>query len=559
VTLRARVLLTFVPVVLVPLVVFGVAVRRAARQRLTTQLEARAAAMVALVRHQLARQSDAIAARLATLREAAADDNRLRVAVVQGAVAERRYLLDYAGAALRVASLDMLQLQDETGRILSSGHFRNDFDRLEPGLPRAVAAAPGGTALVRVRTPEEPLLVLARVDALRLGARTLTLVGGVALERGVLAALPPDPELRVALLTPDDTAGRDAGAVTGAHVIAELELPYVGAEASGPARLMISHALESLTALRREVDRWFLIAVVTSGAAALALAWWLTARVTRPLTVLASRTAEVDLERLDVRFDGERPDEVGALARLLGEMTARLKAGAARLREFERRAAMGDLARQVNHDIKNGLAPIRNVFRHLAQVASEAPGDLARVLRERQATLDSSVAYLEGLAANYARLYPETERGPVSVNDVVRDTLRHVAVPAGATVRTDLADGLPAVRGDALVLRRILENLLGNAVDALGGGAGSVTVSTRVGDGQAPSVRLTVVDTGRGMTRTELDRAFDDFYTTKPRGTGLGLSIVRRLVLDLNGRLRVETAPGQGTRFIVEIPVDSTG
>ena len=67
-------------------------------------------------------------------------------------------------------------------------------------------------------------------------------------------------------------------------------------------------------------------------------------------------------------------------------------------------------------------------------------------------------------------------------------------------------------------------------------------------------VRMTVADTGPGMTRAELDRAFDDFHTTKPDGTGLGLSIVRRLVLDLGGALRIETEPGAGTRAMVELP-----
>jgi two-component system sensor histidine kinase HydH len=62
------------------------------------------------------------------------------------------------------------------------------------------------------------------------------------------------------------------------------------------------------------------------------------------------------------------------------------------------------------------------------------------------------------------------------------------------------------------------------------------------------------MDSGRGMSREELERAFDDFYTTKSSGTGLGLSVVRRLVSDLGGTLRVETAPGQGSRFIVELP-----
>ena len=69
-----------------------------------------------------------------------------------------------------------------------------------------------------------------------------------------------------------------------------------------------------------------------------------------------------------------------------------------------------------------------------------------------------------------------------------------------------------------------------------------------------PTITITVADTGKGMTKAELDRAFEDFHSTKPGGTGLGLSIVRRLVLDANGVLRVETQPGAGSRFIVELP-----
>jgi signal transduction histidine kinase len=105
------------------------------------------------------------------------------------------------------------------------------------------------------------------------------------------------------------------------------------------------------------------------------------------------------------------------------------------------------------------------------------------------------------------------------------------------------------------MLRRVLENLLGNAVDSLSTVAGEVEVSTESAarDGRAAVVRIVIQDTGPGMTRAELDRAFDDFYTTKAGGTGLGLSIVRRLVLDLGGTLRIETEPGSGTRATVEL------
>jgi len=117
------------------------------------------------------------------------------------------------------------------------------------------------------------------------------------------------------------------------------------------------------------------------------------------------------------------------------------------------------------------------------------------------------------------------------------------------------------ITGDRVALRRILENLVGNAVDSVAGTGGTVEVLTEAGrqDGGAPVVRVTIADNGPGMSRAELDRAFDDFYTTKDGGTGLGLSIVRRLVLDLGGALRVDTRPGEGTRVTVELPAPAGG
>src|SRR5437867_5539056 len=136
---------------------------------------------------------------------------------------------------------------------------------------------------------------------------------------------------------------------------------------------MLTPSLATLNDLRRSVARWSLIALGLTLALALVVAAWLSSRVSRPLRDLARKTSEIDLDRLDQSFESDRPDEIGALSRLLGAMTERLRVGSARLREVERRAAVGDLARQVNHDIKNGLAPIRNVLRHLSQVGRQDP------------------------------------------------------------------------------------------------------------------------------------------------------------------------------------------
>ncbi len=564
-TFRSRILVSALAIAVIPLVAFGLGVRRAVADRVTAEYRERVAALVAQIRRDLDAESAAIGMRLAALAAAAREDNRFRLAA-QGVAAERPWLLDYAGQAMSLAGLAMLQFQDDSGRIVSSGHFRNEFDRLEPGLPRALAAAPGGLAIVPARSAAGPFLAFARVDSLRIGRRAITIVGGTAVGP-LLARLARDGALTVSLEHPGGAVPAGDTAQGTVEIVGALEMPYIDDGGGGtgdggrvmPARLVVRHSLASLAALRRAVDAWFAIAVMASAAVTLLLAGWLSTRLSRPLAALARKTAEIDVDRLDVTFESERDDEIGALARLLGGMTERLRAGAARLREVERRAALGDLARQVNHDIKNALAPIRNVVRHLADVARARPGELAAVFGERQGTVDSSIAYLESLASNYARLSPRLERRPCDVNAVVRDTLRNLAA-GKVEVTARLAESVPAACTDPLVLRRVVENLVGNAIDALDGKPGAVTVSTERTDGDdAPGVRLTVADTGRGMSKTELDRAFDDFYTTKPGGTGLGLTIVRRLVLDSNGRLRVETAPGAGSGFIVELPGDPGG
>ncbi len=549
-TFRARLLLGFGAVVLVPLTVFGWRIRAVMTNRVTAEYQQRVAALVSVIRADLDRQSAGIALRLGALRDAIVQDNEFRRATVQGG--DRSHLLDYAGDAMRLAGLSLLQIQDETGRIVSSGHFRNEYDQSDPALPRLLAAAPAGTALVEARTAEAPFLALARVDSVRVRGRLFTLVGGMAVDSTFLARLTPDSELTVAVALPSDTSSAVDPAT---QVVGALDVPFVTAGDSArllPARIVVSHSLASLAALRRGVALSFLVAVLVTGLIALLLASWLSTRISRPLTELAAKTADVDMDRLDVAFDSDRPDEIGALSRLLRAMTERLRAGAARLREAERRLAMGDLARQVNHDIKNGLIPIRNVFRHFAQAAGEGADQLAAAFQDRQATVESSIAYLETLASNYARLYPQPARESCDVNAVVRETVNRVGETGQADLRLELGEALRPVRTDPLVLRRILENLIGNAVDSLAARAGNVTVST--GANGAAGVRITVADTGKGMTQAELNRAFDDFYTTKPGGTGLGLSIVRRLVLDANGTLRVETEPGAGSRFIVDLP-----
>ena len=578
---RTRLLLTVAAVALGSLAVLAFGLRREVDTRLSADYARRVAATVSAIEVNLGLEGDEIAERLAALGRALQRDNRFRLAGVAGVESERRYLLDYAGTAIALTGLSMLQIQDDDGRIVSSGHFRNEHGRPAPALAERLAAEPDGVIFVTVRAPDRRFMALTRSVELRLGGRRFTLVGGVALDERFLRRLARDREVAVSLqypgldvssdpdLTPRLTQiGSPPGAALaglGDRLTGRLTVPVLGADGEPPlvaeAHVLVTHSLGPLRTLQRRLDSWFIGTAAATAVTALLLAVWLSSRISRPLADLAEKTAVLDLDRLDIEFEPRGGDEIGTLSRLLGDLTARLKASARHLREAEHRATVGQMARQVTHDIKNGLIPLRNVFRHLTQVESSDSARLATVFGERRGTLDASIDYLETLATNYARLSPAPDRQVCDLNATIAEVVQVSGEGETSAVRARLADDLPPVVADPVALRRILENLIGNAVDSLVEGHGTVTVTTQRLEGgtEGPAVRITVADTGCGMGEAETRNIFTDFYTTKPAGTGLGLSIVRRLVLDLHGTVRVASRPGAGTRVMVEIPAGSSG
>jgi signal transduction histidine kinase len=123
----------------------------------------------------------------------------------------------------------------------------------------------------------------------------------------------------------------------------------------------------------------------------------------------------------------------------------------------------------------------------------------------------------------------------------------------GAKIEADLQleAQLPPVSGDPTLLRRVLENLVLNAIDAMPNG-GRLTLRTRT---EGKVAIFEIGDTGKGLTREECDRLFTPYYTTKQHGTGLGLAIVQSVVSDHHGRVTVSSKQGQGTTFQVELPL----
>jgi signal transduction histidine kinase len=307
--------------------------------------------------------------------------------------------------------------------------------------------------------------------------------------------------------------------------------------------------------MKERVDRYFLAVGAAATVLAVLMVGWLAGRISSPLEELAGKAAKLDLDNLDLEFSTGRDDEIGKLSRVLDTMAGRLKKSAADIRDAERRATLGELARQVNHDIKNGLAPIRNIFRHLRQLAGRDPEGLNRAFSEREGSLESSISYLQSLASSYAGLNRERSGRRFAVNPVIRDSLGIVQGTDHISLETDLG-GRPEVFGDPVSLQRIMENLLKNARDALASTGGSIKVSSMpVEDREGGTVLITVSDTGEGIAAGRRERIFEHFYSTREEGSGLGLSIVQRLVRDMNGSVDIESEEGAGTMFTVKIPM----
>jgi two-component system sensor histidine kinase AtoS len=226
-------------------------------------------------------------------------------------------------------------------------------------------------------------------------------------------------------------------------------------------------------------------------------------------------------------------------------------------RQSDKLAALGTLAAGLAHELNNPIGTISSrtelmLLEAEAQALPAATREDLVVLRRHAERVARIVQGLLSFARQSGR-----SRGPVDLNQIVDDTLLLVGTQASHTTLTmarRLAPGLPLIEGDATALQQVVMNLVLNARDAMAG-RGEILVETDLIAGPPAHVRLTVRDTGPGISAEVLPRIFDPFFTTKPGGTGLGLSISYGIVRDHGGTVDVHSEPGRGTTFVLSFPL----
>jgi two-component system nitrogen regulation sensor histidine kinase NtrY len=218
-------------------------------------------------------------------------------------------------------------------------------------------------------------------------------------------------------------------------------------------------------------------------------------------------------------------------------------------------AAWGEVARKLAHEIKNPLTPIQLSAQRVRKAYLRQVPDFEKVLTECTGAIVDEVEALKNLVdefAQFARL-PPARLVPASLQDVVEQTLPlYDGQFAGVRFERRFADGVPPVRLDPDQMKRVLINLVDNAIEAMEK-KGTVCIFTEFDRAQS-RVRLGVADDGPGIRAEDREKLFVPHFSTKRRGSGLGLAIVHRIVQEHQGAIRVEDNAPRGARFVIEIP-----
>ena len=291
--------------------------------------------------------------------------------------------------------------------------------------------------------------------------------------------------------------------------------------------------------------------------------------LTKPIARLREGLEAVGEGRFTRRLPVDTRDEIGELVETFNDMREQLAESRRQLAQQEREMAWREMARQVAHEIKNPLTPMKLSVQHLrrafdravpADGADDAPERFATLFKRITSTLIEQIDALARIAnefSSFARL-PNRVPEPLDLNEVIREATSLMQEEADIAIELDLHPKPLVVEADQEELRRIYINLIKNAIEAIPPErAGRIAITTELRppqNGEAPQVFSTVDDNGSGIPDELRDKIFQPNFSTKTSGTGLGLAIAKRSIEELGGAIGFETTEGEGTTFWMRLP-----
>jgi two-component system, NtrC family, nitrogen regulation sensor histidine kinase NtrY len=578
-TFRTRLLLLFAVAVLASVGGVEWVVSRNTRQAFERLDAQRRDALLAQFRREFARRGQEI---VRGVKGIAASESALTIAIALNQPSpDLSPWVNEASVQAAAHGLDLLELVADDGAIVSSAQAQARFGYKQPWIAERSDWGTRGAFLHREELPDGAVLALVAVGVAAAGDRKLYVAGGQKLDSEFLASLVLPAGMRVLLDTQQSLIGA-SGPIMRARELAALaervrkqgreqdEVVEWGSDAATaeafraiPLRgtadellgvLLIGSARRELVELERFLRRTGAMVAGAGVLLALLLAWWATARVTRPVHELVVRASDVAAGNWNATVAVQSADEIGQLALAFNRMTRQLVEQRERLVQAERVAAWRELARRLAHELKNPLFPLQITVENMQRARDSHPEQFDEVFREGSATLLAELANLKQIVARFSEFarMPPPQLETVNLNELAAVAMKLFEPQlerAHVAGKLDLDAGAPEVQADPEQLSGVLRNLMLNAVDAMPHG-GTLTLRTRRLDSGA---RIEVSDTGEGLTPEECSRLFTPYYTTKTHGTGLGLAIVQSVVSDHKGRITVESEPGKGSTFRIDL------
>ncbi len=489
----------------------------------------------------------------------------------------------------RSQALDFLEIVSSDGRIISSAQWPARFGYKHPTFDLFPSRAQGGTAFLdRQELPEGMGLGLFSLARAIAGDKEVFVIGGVKLDESFLSslALPSGVHLYLHLeagapgyqANMIDTAGpsrprsyllgvvdevrrnkREAARTVSdesGHQYAVHGIPLSGADNRLLGTLLVASSRAELARITSFIRIAGALAAAGGILLGVLLGWWATRNISRPVQKLVAGAQKVASGNWDTRVYLFSDDEIGKLAKAFNQMTSQLLDQRERLVQAERVAAWRELARRLAHELKNPLFPLQITVENMQRARTACPDQFDEVFDESSRAILAELGNLKNIISRFSDFakMPQPEIQVVDVNGIAQEALglfdsqfARPDHPVRCEARLDGRAG--QVRADPEQIRRVLQNLILNALDAMPQG-GTLEVETRDdGDG----VILEVADSGVGLTHEERERIFTPYYTTKQHGTGLGLAIVQSIISDHGGRISVESQAGAGTRFRIRL------
>jgi two-component system, NtrC family, nitrogen regulation sensor histidine kinase NtrY len=515
----------------------------------TRSFERRDAQRTAALVNQFQREFERRGAEVARRIEAVADSDAVQRLALN--LSDTSAYFTQAQALAQEQSLDFLELAGPDATIISSAEWPARFGYKEDWLAQPVDWKSQGVFLKKEDLADGQALGLITVRTVKAGDGLLYIVGGRRLDQGFLDSLPGAEGMRVQLY-------RQPGEVPRVNSDATITtLPLRGRDNQLLATLVIENSRADLVALKKYIQGTAAIVGAAGVLLGLLVSFWTASRVTRPLRGLTASVREVAAGNWDTRAAVSSSDEIGQLARDFNGMTEQLVEQRDRMIQAERVAAWRELARRLAHELKNPLFPLQITIENLQRARDASPEQFDEVFRESTCTLLAELGHLKtivGRFSDFAKM-PAPQLEPVNINQLAREVLQLFDAqlqapghpPVKATLR--LAADAGEVPADRDQLRRALDNLILNALDAMPHGGEVVFQTSRHDD----KVAIEISDDGEGLTPEECDRLFTPYYTTKQHGTGLGLAIVQSVVSDHKGTITVHSEVGKGTTFRIEL------